>query len=112
MDREREQLTENVVAELGELETQRAKLLLGLGAQRVAAGGPEVGDRGTHGGVLLAGVLVDVAGVGDLALGGRVDAVDLAAGQTPKFVHAELLCEGVDAGVFEELYARLVDFGQ
>ena len=78
----------------------------------MAAGSPEVGDGGAHGGVLLAGVLVDVAGVGDLALGGRVDAVDLAAGQTPKFVHAELLCEGVDAGVFEELYARLVDFGQ
>ena len=74
----------------------------------MAAGGPEVGDRSAHRGVLLAGVLVDVAGVGDLALGGRVDAVDLAAGQAPKLVHAELLREGIDARVLEELLARLV----
>lgn len=46
----------------------------------MAAGGPEVGDRGTDGSILLGGELVDVAGIGDLALGSRVDTMDLARG--------------------------------
>lgn len=103
------ELTENVVTELRKLQAQIAELLLGLGAQGVAAGGPEVGDGGADGGVVLAGVLVDVAGVRDLALGRRVDAVDLAAGQAAQLLHPELLGQGVHARVLQQLLARLVD---
>lgn len=102
-------LTKHVVTELRELQAERAELVFGLGAQGVAAGGPEVGDGRAHRRVLLAGVLVDVAGVRDLALGGRVDAVDLAARQALELVHAELLGYRVDARMLEQLLARLVD---
>lgn len=44
----------------------------------MAAGGPERGDGGADRRVLLGRELVHVAGIGDLALGRRVDAVDLA----------------------------------
>jgi len=75
----------------------------------VAAGGPEDGDGSAHRLVLGACVLVDVASVGDLALGSRVDAVDLAAGQVLELVDAQLLGQRVHARVLEELLARLVD---
>lgn len=74
----------------------------------MAAGGPEVGDGGADGGVVPAGVLVDVAGVGDLALGRRVDAVDLAAREAPQLVHAELLGQRVDARMLQQLLTCLV----
>lgn len=73
--------TEHVVAELGEFQAEVVELLLGLGAERVAARGPEVGDGHADGRVVLGRVLVDVTGVGDLALGRRVDAVALVRGQ-------------------------------
>jgi hypothetical protein len=42
----------------------------------------------------------------------RVDAVDLGARQPLEGVDAELLGEGVDARVLEELVARVVDRGR
>ena len=77
----------------------------------MAPRGPEVGDGRAHGGVGGRRVLVDVPGVGDLALGRRADAVDLARGQVLELVEAELLAEGVDARVLEQLVARVVDLG-
>lgn len=109
--RVRRQLTEHVVSELRELQAQAAELLLGLGAKSMGAGGPEVGNGGTNAGVVLLGVLVDVAGVGDLALGGGVDAVNLGGGKLLEVGQLELLGEGVDAGVLEQLIARLIDLG-
>lgn len=103
--------TEHVVAELGELETEAAELLLGLGTEGVAAGGPEVGDGHADGRVLGRRVLVDVAGVGDLALGGRVDAVDLARRQVLEAGQAELVGQRVHARVLEQLVARHVHLG-
>ena len=105
------QRTEHVVAELRELQAQVAELGLGLGTQGVAAGGPEVGHGRTNGRVLLGRVLVDVAGVGDLALGSRVDAMDLARGEVLEQCESKFLRQGVDLGVLEELLARHVDVG-
>lgn len=104
-------LTEHVVSELGELQAEGAELLLGLGAKSVAASGPEAGDRGTNAGVVLLGELVDVARIADLALGGRVYAVDLGGGELLELGHLELLAQGVDAGMLQKLITRLVDLG-
>lgn len=78
----------------------------------MGAGGPEVGDWGADDGVVVVGVLVDVAGVCDLALCRRVDAVDLGRGQVPERGHLKLLGQRVDARVLEQLVARLVDIGE
>ena len=72
---------------------------------------PEAGNRGAHLGVVLAGIGVDVACVGNLAAGRRVDAVDLGAGQALEVRDAKLLGQRVDARVLEELVARVVDAG-
>ena len=71
--------------------------------------GPEAGNGRPHLGVVGARVGVDVARVGDLALGGRIDAVDLGAGERAQGADAKLLAEGVDTRVLEELVARVVD---
>lgn len=71
--------------------------------------GPEVGDRGTNGSVAIRGVSVHVAGVRDLALGCRVDAVDLGAGEGAQVGDLELLGQGIDTSVLQELIAALVD---
>lgn len=107
----REELTENVVSELRELQAEGLELDLGLGPQSVGARGPEARDRRAHGVVVVAGVGVDVAGVGDLALGRGVDAVDLGAGERLEAGHAELFREGVHARMLEELVARVIDGG-
>ena len=70
------------------------------------AGRPEVGDGGADGGIVLGGELVHVAGVGDLALGGAVDAVDLGRGQVLEVGQAKLLGDRVHARVLEQLLAR------
>jgi hypothetical protein len=72
---------------------------------------PETCDRRADGRVLLAGVLVDVAGVGDLAFCRRVDAVDFRAREAAETGDAKLFGNGVDARVLEELVARVVDLG-
>jgi hypothetical protein len=102
-------LTENIVPELRVLQAQSLELGLGLGAQRMRPRGPEAGDGRAHRRVVGARVGVDVAGVGDLALGRRVDAVDLGAREGAQGAHAEPVGEGVDARVLEELVARVVD---
>lgn len=93
------QLTENVVSKLGVFQAQLLELVLDLGAQGVRSRGPEAGNRGAHLGVVLAGVGVDVARVGNLAAGRRVDAVDLGAGQALQVRDAKLLGQRVDARV-------------
>lgn len=77
----------------------------------MAAGGPERGNGGADRRVLLGRELVHVAGIGDLALGRRVDAVDLARRQALEVGKAKLLGERIHLGVLEELVARHVDVG-
>lgn len=89
-----------------------AELFLGLGTQCVAAGGPEVGDGCADRGVLARGELIHVAGVCNLAFGGRVDAMDFARRQILEEGHAELLGYCVYSRVLEELDARVVDLGE
>jgi hypothetical protein len=103
---------QHVVAKLRVLQAQRLELVLGLGAQGVRARGPEAGDGRADGGVVGDGVGVDVAGVGNLAAGRRVDAVDLGGGERLEGAEAVALGEGVDARVLEQLVARVVDLGQ
>ena len=62
--------TKHVVTELRELQAETAELLLGLDTQGVAAHGPEVGDRAADSHVVGRSVIIDVAGVGNLTLGG------------------------------------------
>lgn len=93
------------------LQAQSLELLLRLGAQGVRARGPEACDGRADGGVVVAGVGVDVASVCDLALGSGVDAVDLGAREALETRDAKLLGECVDAGVLEELVAVVVDRG-
>lgn len=107
----RGRLTKHVVSELRELETQAPELGLGLAAQGMTPGSPEVGDRCADGRVTDASVLVDVASVCDLALGGRADAVDLRRGEVLELLKPELLGKCVDARVLEKLIAGVVDLG-
>lgn len=91
------------------LQAQSLELVLGLGTESVRARSPEARDRGANRGVVVVGESIDVASVCDLALGGRVDAVDLGAREGLEAVDAKLVGEGVDAGVLEELVAAVVD---
>lgn len=75
------------------------------------AHGPELCDGCADGGVVLAGVGVDVARVGNLALGRRVDAVNLGAGERAEAGNTEFLSQGVDARVLQQLCAVRIDFG-
>lgn len=102
-------LTQNIVTKLGLLQAQVLELILGLRTEGVGACGPEAGDGGAHRGVVGARVGVNIARVGELALGRRVDAVDLGLGELLQELHAELLGEGVDARVAQQVVARLVD---
>lgn len=95
------ELTQDIVPELRELQAHLAELVLCLGAQRVAPGGPEVHHRPADGGVVLLGVRIDVAGVGDLALRRRVHAVDLRRGEGFQAGQAERLGERVHARVLQ-----------
>lgn len=92
--------TENIVSELGVLQAETAELGFGLGSQSVAAGRPEIGDRGADRRVVLVGVGVDVASIGDLALGCGVDAVNLAGGKALELLHAKLLSQRIYPRMF------------
>lgn len=72
---------------------------------------PEAGNRRAHRRIVLAGVGVCVAGVGNLALGGGVDAVDLGLGEGLEVLNTKLVGQGAHAGVLEELVACVVDGG-
>lgn len=93
------------------LQAQGLELLLSLGTQRVRPRRPEACDRCSDGGVVDAGVGVNITGIGNLALCGRVDAVDLGAGERLESRDAELFGEGIYAGVLEELVASVIDRG-
>ena len=67
----------------------------------MAADGPEAGDGGADRGVVGGCVLVDVARIGDLALGGGVDAVDLVRGQVFQVGETELFRYCVNPRVLE-----------
>lgn len=101
--------TEHIVSELGVFQAQRFELLLGLGPQGVRAGSPEACDGRAHVGIVDPSVAVDVAGVGNLALGRRVDAVNLGARQGLELVDTVLLGDCVDARMLEQLVAAVVD---
>ena len=101
--------TENILTELGELQAQRLELGLGLGPQSVRPCRPEARNRRAHRRVVLGGVLVHVASIGNLAPGSRVDAVDLGARERLETVHTILLGECVYAGVLEQLVAHVID---
>ncbi len=74
-------LTKNIVTKLGELQAQLLELIFDFCAQSMGSRSPEAGNRRAHLGVVLGGELVDVAGVGNLALSRRIDAVNLGACQ-------------------------------
>lgn len=101
--------TENIVSELRVLQAQGLELRLGLGAQGVRARSPEACNGGANCSVVIACEGVDVASICDLALGGRVDAVDLRAREGLESSDTKLLGERVDTGMFEELVATVVD---
>ncbi len=109
--------TQYVVTKLRIFETHRAEVVFGFVAQDVAAMGPERSDGFADGDVRARGVRVDVAGIGNLSLGRRVDAVNLRMRQGLQVLrmnrlarcthiqlgggsadrHAELPCEGIKA---------------
>lgn len=99
---------EDVEGELRELEAHGAEAALGLVAEDVAALAPEAGDGLPDRGVVAARVPVDVAGVRELGDGGRGHEVDLGVRERLERGQGELLGQGVDLGVLEELAARLV----
>ena len=103
--------TEDVEAELGELEAHVLEFLLRLMPQHVRPLAPKAGDRFPDGRVRRRRVRVHVAGVRDLARRRRRDAVDLAVREGLEVRQAELVGQGVHPGVFEELVARVVDAG-
>lgn len=72
---------------------------------------PEIRNRRADRGIVLISVRIHVSGVRDLALGSRVDAVDLAGSQRLEEREVQGFGERVDACVFEELVACLVDLG-
>jgi hypothetical protein len=74
--------------------------------------GPEIRNRCPDCSIILVRVCVDVPGVCDLALGGRVHAVDLRRSEGLEGGQAERFGERVDSCVLEELVACLVDFGR
>lgn len=74
----------------------------------MAALAPEAGDGLPDRGVVAARVPVDVAGVRELGDGGRGHEVDLGVRERLERGQGELLGQGVDLGVLEELAARLV----
>lgn len=73
---------------------------------------PEIRNRRPDRRIVFLRVRVHVARVCDLALGGRVHAVDLGRGERFEGGEGERLAQGVDAGVLEELVAGLVDEGR
>lgn len=74
----------------------------------MTARSPELGHRGANGRVVLVCVCVNIASVGDLALGCRIDTMNLAGRQTLELFHAKLLCQGINARMLQQLIARLV----
>ncbi len=77
----------------------------------MTAGGPEVGHRSADVYIVCVGVLVDVAGVCDFALGSRIDAVYLAAREALQLLYPKLLGYGIDSCMLEKLLSGLVDGG-
>lgn len=71
----------------------------------MGAGSPKVRNGSADGRILFGAILVDVAGVGNLSLGGRVDAMDLARREALEMGKPKLLRKRVDLGVPEELLA-------
>jgi hypothetical protein len=79
---------EHIETKLRELETHETELVFGLAAQDMTARRPEGRHRLTNGGIVVTRVLIDVAGVDNLALGGGVGAVDLAVRERLEGRHA------------------------
>lgn len=69
---------------------------------------PEARNRLSDGAVLPSGVLVNIPRIPQLALSGAVDAMDLAMRQLLQQRHLQLLCERVDARMFQQLIARVI----
>ena len=123
----------HVETKLGEVEAHLAEGLFGLVPEHVASMGPEGRDGLADGRVVARSGGVDVSRVGDLALGGRVDTMDLRVRQRLQFLvrdgqrqrsrrqhrrprgalatyrQIEPSGQGVDASVHEQLLARVVD---
>lgn len=74
----------------------------------MTARSPELGHRGANGSVVLVCVCVNIASVCDLALGCRIDTMNLAGRQTLELFRAKLLCQGINARMLQQLIARLV----
>lgn len=71
--------------------------------------GPEIGHRGADCSIDVGRVGVDVAGICDLTLGGRVDAVDLGTGELTQGRDIVFFGQGVDTRMLQELLTTLVD---
>lgn len=74
----REKLNKNIISELWELETHHAELILSLAPESMTPRSPEIGHRRPDSLIILLRMGIDVSRIRDLALGGGVDAVDLA----------------------------------
>lgn len=106
-----EHQAEHVEAELRELETHPAELLLGLVTQHVRARGPEAGDGLPDRGVVGRRLPVHVPRVRDLAARRAVREVDLLVREAGERGHAKALRVRVDARVPEEREAVVVGGG-
>lgn len=73
---------EHVVTKLRIVQAHLAKVVFGLVPQHVAALRPEGGNGLADRGVVARRIGVNEARVGDLALGGRIDSVDLGVRQS------------------------------
>ena len=91
-----------------ELETHATELVLSLVTQHIAAISPEGRDGPADGGVGHVGLLVDVAGVRDLARRRALGAVDLGVRERAQRRQPEARGERVDARVPQDRVARAV----
>ena len=70
---------------------------------------PEVGNRRSDSLIILGGIGIHISGICKLALGGRVDTMDLASRKRLQGGQLQGLGQSIDSSMLEELIASLVN---